>query len=71
MGTPATNERFCRAPAGNAYGVALTPAHVGPGASPARRAGEPVARQRDRGYPSVAGTVRAGLELHAQLARPG
>ena len=72
MGTPATNERFCRAPAGNAYGVALTPAHVGPG----RVASEtPLANlwlvNATAGYPSVAGTVRAGLELHAQLARPG
>src|SRR5258706_11130508 len=28
-GTPATNERYCWAPEGNAYGSALTPANVG------------------------------------------
>ena len=28
MGTPATNERFCAAPFGNAYGSALTPKNV-------------------------------------------
>ncbi len=70
MGTPATNERFCGAAAGNAYGVALTPRHVGLG----RIAGEtPLANlwlvNATAGYPSVAGTVRAGLELHARHLR--
>jgi phytoene dehydrogenase-like protein len=69
MGTPATNERFCRAPAGNAYGVALTPEFVGPSRLPAET---PLPNLwmvgATAGYPSVAGTVRAGLELHARLA---
>jgi all-trans-retinol 13,14-reductase len=69
MGTPATNERFCGAPAGNAYGAALTPAHVGPG----RVAQDtPFANlwlaNATAGYPSVAGTVRAGLDLYRRLA---
>lgn len=70
MGTPATNERFCGAAAGNAYGVALTPRHVGLG----RISNEtPLANlwlaNATAGYPSVAGTVRAGLELHARHLR--
>lgn len=72
MGTPATNERFCGAPGGNAYGVALTPRHVGLGRIPAET---PLANlwlvNATAGYPSVAGTVRAGLALHARLARVG
>ncbi len=70
MGTPATNERFCGAPAGNAYGMALTPGRMGPGRIPAET---PLRNlwmvNASAGYPSVAGTVRAGLDLHARLAR--
>lgn len=70
MGTPATNERFCRAPAGNAYGAALTPANVGLGRVPAET---PWANlwlaNATAGYPSVAGTVRAGFDLYHRLAR--
>ncbi len=52
MGTPATNERFCNAPAGNAYGVALTPSFVGPQRlSAGDAAAELVAVQRDRRLP--------------------
>ena len=69
MGTPATNERFCNAPAGNAYGVALTPSFVGPQRLPHET---PLRNlwlvNATAGYPSVAGTVRAGLELHAELS---
>jgi all-trans-retinol 13,14-reductase len=69
MGTPVTNARFCGAPAGNAYGMALTPRHVGLGRIPSET---PLANlwlvNASAGYPSVAGTVRAGLELHARLA---
>ena len=69
MGTPATNERFCGAPAGNAYGVALTPRHVGLGRIPSET---PLPNlwlvNATAGYPSVAGTIRAGLELYARLA---
>jgi len=70
MGTPATNERFCGAPAGNAYGAALTPANVGLGRVPAET---PWANlwlaNATAGYPSVAGTVRAGFDLYQRLAR--
>ncbi len=68
MGTPATNARFCRAPQGNAYGVALTPGYMGPG----RIAKDtPLPNlwlvNASAGYPSVAGTVRAGIDLHAHV----
>lgn len=70
MGTPATNERFCGAPEGNAYGVALTPGFIGPGRLGAET---PLANlwlaNATAGYPSVAGTVRAGLDLYRRLAR--
>lgn len=69
MGTPATNERFCGAPEGNAYGAALTPATVGLGRVPHET---PLANlwlaNATAGYPSVAGTVRAGLDLYRKLA---
>lgn len=69
MGTPVTNERFCGAPAGNAYGVALTPRHVGRGRVPHETPlGNLWLVNATAGYPSVAGTVKAGLELHARLA---
>ena len=69
MGTPATNERFCRAPAGNAYGMALTPGSMGPGRIPHETPLDNLWQvNASAGYPSVAGTVRAGLDLHAKLA---
>ena len=51
-GTGATNARFCRAPAGNAYGAALTPAQRrrAPAAVP-HVAREPVDGERDRRSP--------------------
>ncbi len=69
-GTPPTNERYCWAPQGNAYGSALTPANVG--------------RQRlsfetpldnlwtvnaSAGYPSIAGTVGAATDLVDNVLR--
>lgn len=69
MGTPTTNERYCGAPDGNAYGVALTPRHVGRGRVPHET---PLANlwlaNATAGYPSVAGTVKAGLDLHALMS---
>jgi all-trans-retinol 13,14-reductase len=70
MGTPATNARFCGAPEGNAYGAALTPRHVGLGRVAAET---PLSNlwlvNATAGYPSVAGTVKAGLDLHKRLAK--
>ena len=68
-GTPATNERFCRAPAGNSYGAALVPANVGPGRGPYRSAVENLwMANATAGFPSVAGAVGAGVRLYSQLA---
>ncbi len=69
MGTPATNERFCGAPEGNAYGAALTPASVGLGRVPAETPFRNLwLANATAGYPSVAGTVRAGLDLYRTLS---
>ena len=63
-GTPATNERYCRAPRGNAYGSALTPANVGlkrlSFQTPLKNLWTVNA---SAGYPSIAGTVGAAMEL--------
>jgi all-trans-retinol 13,14-reductase len=68
MGTPTTNERFCGAPEGNAYGAALTPRHVGLGRV---SSDTPMANlwlvNATAGYPSIAGTIKAGLDLHRRL----
>jgi len=70
MGTPATNERFCGAPAGNAYGAALTPANVAYGRVGAETPWRNLwLANATAGFPSVAGTVRAGLDLYERLAR--
>lgn len=68
-GTPATNERFCRAPEGNSYGSALTPKNVGPHRRP-----QPSASIENlwhvnatAGFPSVAGVIAAGIRLYEAL----
>jgi all-trans-retinol 13,14-reductase len=64
MGTPATNERFCRAPFGNAYGSALTPENVTLGRVPNET---PLSNlwlvNATAGFPSVGGTVKSAIEL--------
>lgn len=68
-GTPATNERFCWAPAGNSYGSALTPANIGPRRRPWRTSLENLWMvNATAGFPSVAGTVGAGMRLHRELS---
>ncbi len=68
-GSPATNERFCRAPEGNAYGSALTPANVGFNRKPFKTALENLWMvNATAGFPSVAGTVGAGLKLFKELS---
>jgi all-trans-retinol 13,14-reductase len=68
-GTPTTNERFCRAPEGNAYGSALTPANVGYGRRPYKTALDNLwIVNATAGFPSVAGTVAAGLKLFQSLS---
>jgi phytoene dehydrogenase-like protein len=67
-GTPATNERFCRAPLGNAYGAALVPANVGPFRGPYRSAVENLwMANATAGFPSVAGAIGAGTRLFEEL----
>jgi all-trans-retinol 13,14-reductase len=67
-GTPATNERFCFAPQGNAYGSALTPANVGFGRGPRRTALDNLwSVNATSGFPSVAGTIGAGMKMAQML----
>ena len=68
-GTPATNERFCRAPAGNSYGAALVPANMRPGRGPYRsRAADNLwFANATAGFPSVAGAIGAGVRLYDDL----
>lgn len=69
-GTPATNERFCRAPGGNSYGAALTPRHVGFDRGPYRASLENLWMvNATAGFPSVAGTIGAGMRLYDMLAQ--
>ena len=64
LGTPATNARFCGAPAGNAYGAALTPAQVGLGRRPRRsQLSNLWLANATAGLPSVAGAIGAGMRL--------
>jgi phytoene dehydrogenase-like protein len=67
-GTPATNERFCRAPQGNSYGAALTPRHMGPLRGPFRsRVDNLWLANATAGFPSVAGAIGAGIRLYEEL----
>ena len=69
MGTPATNARFCAAPEGNAYGAALTPRNVGLGRVSAETPWTNLwLANATAGYPSIAGTVKAGLDLYRSLS---
>ena len=63
MGTPATNERFCTAPFGNAYGSALTPKNVSRRVPHATPFANLFLVNATAGFPSVGGTVKAGIEL--------
>jgi phytoene dehydrogenase-like protein len=69
VGTPVTNERFCRAPAGNAYGAALVPRQVTLGRRPFRTALENLwMANATAGLPSVAGAMGAGMKLYEELS---
>ena len=68
VGTPATNERFCRAPAGNAYGAALVPGQVTHGRRPFRTQLDNLwMANATAGLPSVAGAIGAGMRLYGEL----
>jgi phytoene dehydrogenase-like protein len=68
MGTPTTNERFCAAPFGNAYGAALTPKNVGLGRVPNETPFDNLwLVNATAGFPSIGGTVKSGIDLVAKL----
>jgi all-trans-retinol 13,14-reductase len=67
-GTPSTNERYCWAPQGNAYGAALTPKHVGMQRRPWQTSLPNLwMANATAGLPSIAGTVGAGIRLYRDL----
>lgn len=67
-GTPVTNERFCGAPVGNAYGAALTPAHIGLSRKPWKTSLDNLwMANATAGMPSVAGAAGAGMRLFDEL----
>lgn len=70
VGTPWTNQRYCWAPRGNAYGAALTPENT---RWPRVRFETPVDNlflvNATAGYPSIGATVASGMRLHALLSR--
>jgi all-trans-retinol 13,14-reductase len=67
-GTPATNERFCRAPEGNSYGARLDPRNVGRARGPHRSLLRNLwFANATAGFPSVAGAASAGMKLYEIL----
>ena len=68
IGSPATNERFVRAPLGNAYGAALIPAHVRASRKPMKTPVENLwLCNATAGWPSIGGTVGTGRRLAHRL----
>ena len=69
IGSPTTNEDFCLAPKGNAYGSAMTPAQVGLSRLKART---PWPNfwwcNASSGYAGIAGTLHTGLQLYMDLS---
>ncbi|NUQ75559.1 MAG: NAD(P)/FAD-dependent oxidoreductase [Polyangiaceae bacterium] len=67
-GTPATNERFCRAPEGNSYGSALVPKNMRIDRGPTRTSVDNLwLVNATCGFPSIAGTAGAGIHLYEEL----
>ncbi|MBI3554892.1 MAG: NAD(P)/FAD-dependent oxidoreductase [Deltaproteobacteria bacterium] len=67
VGTSATNERYCLAPQGNAYGIALTPENTTSRISMSTPLDNLWLCNASAGWPSVAGTVGSGIKLHQLL----
>lgn len=65
-GTPTTNAQYCRAPRGNAYGSALTPAWL-PRVEFETPIGNLFMVNASAGYPSIGGTVGSGMRLYDRL----
>ncbi len=68
-GTPTTNEFYVRAPKGNAYGSNLTPENMFPRVANQSPLANLWMVNASAGYPSVGGTVGAGIKLYEQLER--
>jgi phytoene dehydrogenase-like protein len=67
-GSPTTNERYCWAPMGNAYGSALTPANMHVHRRPLKTDVDNLFMvNATAGFPSIAGTVGAGIRLYETL----
>ena len=66
-GTPLTNEHFCWAPHGNAYGSVLSASGMWPRVGPETPFDNLYLVNATAGYPSVCGTVGAGLRLFERL----
>ena len=66
-GTPLTNEHFCRAPRGNAYGSVLSSDAIWPRVDPETPFENLFLVNASAGYPSVGGTIGAGLRLFERL----
>jgi all-trans-retinol 13,14-reductase len=68
LGTPVTNERFVRAPRGNAYGAALTPNQVSFPRVPFKTEVPGLWQvNATAGYPSMGGTVSSACRLLTEL----
>jgi len=68
-GTGPTNARYCRAPMGNAYGARLSPDNVGVHRRPFRTSVDNLWMvNATAGFPSIAGTVGAGIRLFGALS---
>ncbi len=68
VGTPATNERFCRAPLGNSYGASLVPKNITLHRRPYRTSVDNLwIVNATAGMPSVAGAMGAGARLYQEL----
>ena len=67
-GSPTTNEDYCRAPRGHAYGQQLTPENMGLGRL---RSKTPWSNffwcNAASGYPGVSGTIGTGIRLYQEL----
>jgi all-trans-retinol 13,14-reductase len=68
-GTPTTNQDYVRAPRGNAYGANLTPGNMFPRVPNETPLDNLWLVNATAGYPSVGGTVGAGIRLYERLER--
>jgi len=68
VGSPTTNEDYCGAPRGHAYGQQLTPENLGPGRLKAATPWDNFFWcNAASGYPGVNGTIGTGMRLYMEL----